>query len=164
MAQNYRSHQGIIALGAHIIECLWHGFPDLVDKLLPETGRYTGPRPIIFSGFDAERILMTESFGLVDLYDQLADFGADQVILVRDEHIQEEIHSRIGSNVLILTVLQSKGMEFEDVVLLNFFSASPYKANYRALERLIDNKCGPFDAQKNSVSLDVPLGPRMPRS
>ena len=88
---------------------------------------------------------MTQSFGIVDLYDQLADFGADQVILVRDEDVQKDIHSRIGSEVLILTVLQSKGMEFEDVVLLNFFSASGYSTHYRVMDRLIDGKYGDFE-------------------
>lgn len=95
---------------------------------------------------------MNQSFGLVDLYDQLADFGADQVILVRDEDVQKEVHGRVGSEVLILTVLQSKGMEFEDVVVLNFFSASGYATSYRALDRLIDKKCGDFDRKKHSVS------------
>lgn len=97
-------------------------------------------------------MLVSQAFGVVDLYDQLADFGADQVILVRDEEVQKQVHSRIGSEVLILTVLQSKGMEFEDVVLLNFFSASSYLASYRALDRLIDKKYGEFDRKKHSVS------------
>lgn len=96
---------------------------------------------------------MSQSFGLVDLYDQLADFGADQVILVRDEDVQKEIHSRIGSEVLILTVLQSKGMEFEDVVLLNFFSSSGHGPHYRALDKLIDSQYGEFDPKKHSVGL-----------
>ncbi|KAF8453554.1 hypothetical protein BDZ91DRAFT_749021 [Kalaharituber pfeilii] len=152
LAQNYRSHQGIIALAVLIIECLCNGFPDLIDKLSPEIGKYSGPKPIFFAGFRAEEVLVNQSFGLVDLYDRLADFGADQVILVRDEEAQQEIHSRIGSEVLILTVLQSKGMEFEDVVLLNFFSSSPYVSHYRALDRLINSvKYGDFDPKRHSV-------------
>ncbi|KAF8460896.1 hypothetical protein BDZ91DRAFT_737945 [Kalaharituber pfeilii] len=152
LAQNYRSHQGIISLGALIIECLCNGFPDLIDKLSPEIGKYSGPKPIFFAGFKAEDVLVNQSFGLVDLYDRLADFGADQVILVRDEEAQKQIHSRIGAEVLILTVLQSKGMEFEDVVLLNFFSSSPHASHYRTLDRLINPvKYGDFEPKRHSV-------------
>lgn len=74
------------------------------------------------------------------------------MILVRDEDVQKDIHSRIGTEVLILTVLQSKGMEFEDVVLLNFFSSGGHMASYRSLDRLIDKKFGEFDRKKHSVS------------
>ncbi|KAF8420242.1 hypothetical protein EV426DRAFT_566796 [Tirmania nivea] len=151
LAHNYRSHQGIIALGALLIESLWNGFPDMIDKLRPEIGKYTGPKPTFFAGFRAEDVLASQAFGVVDLYDQLADFGADQVILVRDEDVQKEIHSRVGSEVLILTVLQSKGMEFEDVVLLNFFSSGGYTNSYRSLEKLIDRNFGEFDRKKHSI-------------
>ncbi|KAF8453351.1 hypothetical protein BGX38DRAFT_417317 [Terfezia claveryi] len=151
LAHNYRSHQGIIALGALLIDNLWNGFPDMIDKLRPEIGKYTGPMPTFFAGFKAEDVLVSQAFGVVDLYDQLADFGADQVILVRDEAVQKEIHSRVGTEVLILTVLQSKGMEFEDVVLLNFFSSGGHTNSYRSLDRLIDKKFGEFDRKKHSV-------------
>ena len=144
----------------------------MIDKLRPEVGKYLGPKPTFFgtyahsppsynclltctiAGFKAEDVLMSQSFGLVDLDNQPADFGADQVILVRDEDVREEIHSRIGREILILTILQSKGMEFEDVVLLNFFSSSAHGPHYRALDKLIDSsRFGWFDSKKHSVGL-----------
>lgn len=87
-----------------------------------------------------------------DTPDQLEDFGTDQVIIVRDEDTQKEIHSRIRSKVLMLTVLESKGMEFEHVVLLNFFSSSRHGPHYKDLGKLID-KQGKFDSKKHSVGL-----------
>lgn len=89
---------------------------------------------------------------LEDTPDQLEDFGTDQVIIVRDEDTQKEIHSRIRSKVLMLTVLESKGMEFEHVVLLNFFSSSRHGPHYKHLGKLID-KQGGFDSKKHSVGL-----------
>lgn len=108
----------------------------------------------VIAGFKAERVLTSLSFGLINSNDQL---GAPQAILVRDEEVyndvEKEIPSKIGREVLILTVLQSKGMEFDDVVLLNFFSSSRHSPHYKALDKLIDGKYGDFDAKKHSVGL-----------
>ena len=40
-------------------------------------------------------------------------FGADQVILVRDEAVRKEISSYIGHQALILTIVECKGLEFQ---------------------------------------------------
>ena len=60
-----------------------------------------------------------------------ACLGADQVILVRDEAALEAVkdankpESVIHDRGVLMTIVQSKGMEFRTVVLLNFFKHSP---------------------------------------
>lgn len=63
----------------------------------------------------------------------MAEFGAEQVILVRDDEAREALRKEIGKVNLILTVVESKGMEFEDVLLFNYFSGSPAGGSFRAL-------------------------------
>ena len=93
--------------------------------------------------------------GLVDLNDRLSDFGAEQVILVRDDQAKMELQAKIGDIALILTILESKGMEFEDVLLYKFFSSSSHGSVYRRLYLLLDG-AKDFDAKRDAVSSLLP--------
>jgi hypothetical protein len=58
----------------------------------------------------------------------LIEFGASQVIIVRDDATKQRLkhlNSNIGDIGLVLTVFEAKGMEFNDVLLYNFFTNSP---------------------------------------
>lgn len=85
------------------------------------------------------------------LSERSAEFGAEQVILVRDEMAKAKLQDQIGSIALVLTILQSKGMEFNDVILWNFFSESPDPAGIRSLNDLIKEEASDFDGRKYSV-------------
>jgi len=56
------------------------------------------------------------------------------VILVRDEKMCHQLRPRLDGSILVKTILESKGMEFEDVILYDFFSTSPRKWDYGILE------------------------------
>ena len=150
LAKNYRSHQGILALATFVMEMICKGFPETVDKLEPEVGNLNGPKPVIFLGCDAS-ILRTSNVGLVNLSDRVAEFGAEQVILVRDEDMKAKLQGQIGDIALILTILDSKGMEFDDVILWDFFTSSPDPSGVRKLCALTREAQSGFDAQKHSA-------------
>jgi superfamily I DNA/RNA helicase len=63
-------------------------------------------------------------------------FGAKSVmvILVRDEEMRATIQPEVGDSALVLTILESKGMEFENVFLYNFFATTPHGSDYQILE------------------------------
>lgn len=88
--------------------------------------------------------------GLVKLSDRLSDFGAEQVIIVRDDEAKINLQAELGSIALILTILESKGMEFDDVLLYNFFSRSDNSASYRSLHQLLGNG-KEFDVKKHAA-------------
>ena len=90
--------------------------------------------------------------GLGNLNDTPGEFGAEQVILVRDNEMKAELKSCMGDSALILTILESKGMEFDDVLLYNFFGGSSHYASYRCLHLLLDTEGASFDATKHAVS------------
>lgn len=106
-------------------------FPDAIDKLQPEKSQYSGPKPKLFVGFSSD-IFSTRLFG-VNAGESMSEFGAEQVILVRDDEAREALRKEIGSVNLILTIIESKGMEFEDVLLFNYFSGGPAGGSFRAL-------------------------------
>lgn len=149
LSKNYRSHQGILALASLIMGMMWKGFPETVDKLEPEIGNLNGPKPILFLRCDAN-ILRTSNVGLVNLSDRTADFGAEQVILVRDEAMKARLQGEIGDIALILTILDSKGMEFDDVILWDFFASTSDPSGVRSLRALTADAQSAFDGQGHS--------------
>ncbi|KAF8241597.1 hypothetical protein K440DRAFT_665246 [Wilcoxina mikolae CBS 423.85] len=68
---------------------------------------------------------------------EISSFGGERVILVRDD-TQHDLQEKVGDSALVLTILQSKGMEFEDVFLYNFFSTSPCVSDFRVLVKLLE--------------------------
>lgn len=127
-----------------------------------EEGQFSGPKPTVFRksqarslnvlllivivGFDAS-VFNTSMFGATDLDASSTQFGADQVIIVRDVGQKKRLREKIGKDfALILTVLESKGMEFEDVLLFDFFTTSECTAAFRAA---FSNN---FDPAKHIVS------------
>lgn len=95
--------------------------------------------------------------GLVKLDDGLSDFGAEQVILVRDDEAKANLQSKIGDIALVLTILESKGMEFDDVLIYNFFTGGGHASSYRTLHVLLGQREKVFDAKRHAVShSDIP--------
>lgn len=135
LSKNYRSHEGILALASLVMGMIWKGFPETVDKLEPEIGHLNGPKPVLFQGVDFN-ILCSSNVGQITPSVASADFGAEQVILVRDVNAKKSLRNQIGDIALILTILESKGMEFDDVILWNFFTDCSDQAGLRSLETL----------------------------
>ena len=161
LAQNFRSHQGIVSLAATIMHMLWNGFPEMVDKLEPEIGVQGGPSPIFFLGCDAQTLLSRPSDPQItnkrlkstgtqkepEIHKVLLDFGAEQVILVRDEQTKASLEEQVEDTALVLTIVQCKGMEFDDVLLWNFFTDSAFPTGWRRVGAL-KNRSDDFDSRK----------------
>ncbi|KAG8753172.1 hypothetical protein FRC11_007661, partial [Ceratobasidium sp. 423] len=122
LSVNYRSHGGIVDCASAIVELVSELFPNSIDKLKRETGLISGPQPIFFSGWESSSIPI-EQF-LRNQEDVKIDFGANQVILVRNDAARDALRAQVGDIGLILTLYESKGLEFNDVLLYNFFEDS----------------------------------------
>ena len=68
------------------------------------------------------------------------EYGEARVILVRDEETCDRLQAELGRSSLVLTILESKGMEFDDVFLYNFLSSSPYSHKLSVLEELFKRR------------------------
>jgi hypothetical protein len=67
------------------------------------------------------------------------EFGEERVIIVRDKETRDELQEKLRGFAMVSTILQSKGMEFEDVFLYNFFTTSPksHDSDFGTLEKLL---------------------------
>ncbi|GJU72079.1 UvrD-like helicase, ATP-binding domain, P-loop containing nucleoside triphosphate hydrolase, partial [Tanacetum coccineum] len=103
-----------------------------IDSLEPETSLVLGEAPVLLESGDDENAIAT-IFGGGGSGAEIVGFGAEQVILVRDEHTKAEICEYVGRQALVLTIVECKGLEFQDVLLYKFFGTSPLKGQWRVL-------------------------------
>ncbi|XP_026424181.1 uncharacterized protein LOC113320490 [Papaver somniferum] len=132
--QNFRTHAGVLNLSQSVIELLHIFFPHHIDNLSPETSLIYGEAPIWLESANDDNAIITifaqssETAGRI-----VSGFGAEQVILVRDDCARKEIAEHIGKQALVLTITECKGLEFQDVLLYNFFGTSPLKSQWRVV-------------------------------
>ncbi|RPB01673.1 P-loop containing nucleoside triphosphate hydrolase protein [Choiromyces venosus 120613-1] len=145
LSHNFRSQKRILRVASLVMELLYKGFADLVDRLPPEVGNIPGPQPSLYIGTNIINILKFEEEMETPPKSDAAngnsnEFGGLRVILVRDEETRDTLRSGLGKNSLVLTILQSKGMEFDDVLLYDFLSTSPYSDKLDMLEELLKRR------------------------
>ncbi|KAJ7153648.1 P-loop containing nucleoside triphosphate hydrolase protein, partial [Mycena filopes] len=121
---NYRSHAGIVNCAHSIIELITKLWPDAIDVLERERGTVDGPPPIFFTNWDPESSEAQDFlFGNKRSRAWLL-FIFLQGILVRDDAARERLQREVGEIGIIMTLYESKGLEFNDVLLYNFFEDS----------------------------------------
>ncbi|XP_074273009.1 uncharacterized protein LOC141596682 [Silene latifolia] len=140
LSENFRTHGGILNLGQSVIELVYHFFPQSIDKLSPETSHIFGEAPILLESGSDEDAIVTIFGNNGNVGCNLVGFGAEQVILVRDECVRQEISSYVGKNALVLTIVECKGLEFQDVLLYNFFGSSPVRNQWRVIYEYMNVK------------------------
>ncbi|KAI6167428.1 P-loop containing nucleoside triphosphate hydrolase protein [Pisolithus thermaeus] len=121
LAINYRSHGGIVNCAHSVIELISRFWPNGIDHLRAEHGIVDGPKPVFFLGWGKDTIHYQQFFGAPGTR---IEFGAQQCILVRNEKAKEKFREQVGDIGLIMTLYESKGLEFDDVLLYNFFEDS----------------------------------------
>ena len=121
LTHNYRSHKGILNLAASVIDILGHFFPESFDQLDRDVGLFDGPRPVILetSNFGDLAVLLRGTRRKTSVI----EFGAHQVVLVANEESKENLPEEL-SYALVLSIYEAKGLEFDDVLLYNFFKDS----------------------------------------
>ena len=120
---NFRSHSGILRLAASVTDVLKEFFPDSFDhKNLPrEEGLVPGPKPFIFDSCSATDLAIVLAGNKRTC--SSIDFGAHQAVLVRTQGAKQDLPNDLTS-AIVLTIFESKGLEFDDVLLYNFFTDS----------------------------------------
>ncbi|KAG2160213.1 uncharacterized protein EDB93DRAFT_46990 [Suillus bovinus] len=126
LGTNYRSHNGIVNCAHSVIELITKFWPNTIDHLQPEKGVVDGVKPVFFTHLDNDthlkQFLVGESANKLEL-------GARQCILVRNEAAVKTVQDKVGNIGMIMTLYDSKGLEFDDVLLYNFFGDSAVDAS-----------------------------------
>ena len=138
LSHNYRSHAGVLRLAACVVELLYHFFSNSLDKLPPDLGLFSGPKPVIMEVTStADLVLMLEG---AKRETSRIEFGAHQVVIVRSEEAKKSLPDEFGidsdwvmtvsalnfiytlhlvdflkpESSYVVQVQQSKGLEFDE--------------------------------------------------
>ncbi|KAK0198135.1 hypothetical protein F5146DRAFT_995722 [Armillaria mellea] len=124
LAVNYRSHAGIVDCAHSVIDLITTFWEDSIDHLSPEVGIVDGFKPVFFNTQDRTQL---EQFIFGNVGDHI-EFGAQQcwslVIGLEVSLSGMKQRERDFSNKLAKTIYESKGLEFNDVLLYDFFADS----------------------------------------
>jgi len=121
LTQNFRSHSGILQLAASVIDLLMNFFRSSLDKLPSDQGMFPGPKPVLLLSCSYSDLALLLRGNRREA--SAIEFGARQAIIVQSEKSKENLPSELKTGI-VLTVFESKGLEFDDVLLYNFFSDS----------------------------------------
>lgn len=118
---NFRSHSGILNVAGSIIDLLSEFFKDSIDHLPDEEGMFPGPTPVFLESCEIDDLALLLSSNEREA--SAIEFGAHQVILVQSKEAKDKLPS-ILKGAIVLTIFEAKGLEFDDVLLYNFFADS----------------------------------------
>ena len=115
LLQNFRTHQLNLKFSNYLVEAIHKLFPGKIDKLPPEHTLVcrVDDHPALFVCNDEAALA-----GLL--------LGADQCVLVRSASLQASIQRHLP-RALVMTIEECKGLEYDDILLVNFFSGSDFK-------------------------------------
>ena len=118
---NFRSHTGILRLAASVIDLMKHFFPSSFDRLPGDEGMFEGPIPMVLDSCNISDLALVLRGNKRE--SSAIEFGAHQVIIVQSEEAKKNIPDVLKAGI-VLTVFESKGLEFDDVLLYDFFKYS----------------------------------------
>ncbi|TFY50293.1 hypothetical protein EVG20_g11606, partial [Dentipellis fragilis] len=104
------------------MEALWPSAIDILDR---ERGIVDGKKPLFVSILDASHLKSFFTSGS----DTPIELGHNQCILVRDDAARARLKQEVGDIGVILTLYNSKGLEFDDVIIWNFFEDSTFETS-----------------------------------
>ena len=118
---NFRSHTGVLQLAASVIDLMKHFFPNSFDCLPGDEGMFPGPIPLVLDSCNVSDLALVLRTNKRE--SSTIEFGAHQVIIVQSEEAKKGIPDVLKAGI-VLTVFEAKGLEFDDVLLYNFFKDS----------------------------------------
>ncbi|KAF8598551.1 hypothetical protein BDV93DRAFT_561257 [Ceratobasidium sp. AG-I] len=121
---NFRSHGGIVRYAASIVELIQTLFPNAIDHMEPETAKVPGKPPVLFIGSTDDKSEFVHHLLGEKPLNQATPLGAQQAIVVRSKATAQLLNKQMNNNCTVLTILEAKGVEFDDVIIYNFFSES----------------------------------------
>ena len=122
---NFRSHAGILAVAAAVLDRMLLMFPGAANSV--DSGVFNGPRPVYYQMNDISEMKL-----ILSKNQRLVIISPDEIV----KQIEQDIGVDSNSNHLILGIREAKGLEFPDLMIVNFFSSMAV-ADQKAWKKLL---------------------------
>ena len=108
---NFRSHCGILNVAAAVLSCMFEAFPDSAKQLKEDRVLFQCPQPGMFNNVELARLweLVMKRKGVV--------------VLAHDRDVSR--WKRSLDYPLVYGIREAKGLEFQEVILVDFFGGVP---------------------------------------
>ncbi|XP_038055912.1 TPR and ankyrin repeat-containing protein 1-like [Patiria miniata] len=151
---------GTVNLAATVVDLLDHFFPLSFDRLLPDQALFDGPLPVILDTSDVKDLPSLLGNWMTPEETSEIEFGAHQVILVASSSVKQVVMSNTASGKplamfdkgIVMTIEEAKGLEFDDVLLYNFFKDSEGMLFWQAG---LEDVCGELEVALLALQLMV---------
>ena len=119
---NHRSHSGVTDLASSVTDLLKEYFPYSFDhnNVPNDRSKFRGIQPIFLCSHDESSLALLLSENKQK--NSTIEFGAHQVVVVRNKEAKQNLPNFIKDSAISLSIEESKGLEFDDVLVYNFFS------------------------------------------
>lgn len=156
LLMNFRSHSGVLNIARDILVTMKKAYPDDIDDLAPDAGLCDGKKPYLIELEDEN-----------DLY-TICKKSPGIVVLTPDVHVEptktmcgvnlpgEKTDDSGPSEVEVIGIRESKGMEWDNVAIVNFFQSLETRDQQQAFKRMIE------DPAKFNASPDACKYPELP--
>ena len=148
LTHNYRSHAGILRLATSVVDLLLHYFPNSFDRLEKDEGLFEGPNPVLLQACSPTHLALILQGN--QRQSSRIEFGAHQVILVVSNEAREAMPDELKQG-LVMTIYEAKGLEFDDVLIYNFFKDSQVREIQ--ILQCLDNNVG---SKRISLESELP--------
>ena len=116
---NYRSHSGILNLAKSVLDIIKMYHLDSIDVVPSDEALFQGPKPKFIKQCEEDTLMRILASNVRNPSD--IQFGHHQAIIIRSIESEEDMPIK---NALVFSIYESKGLEFDDVLLYNFFKES----------------------------------------
>ena len=139
LTKNFRSHQNILNLGNSIVKLLTVIARGDLEIMPDELSERSGPKPLMIKLGDKVDVLKSTLVQSLDASEIAEDsslrFKNEFVVLVRDQESKKNLPEFL-KNAVCMTIKESKGLEFEDVLIYDFFDTSKSYLAWRMLSNI----------------------------
>jgi superfamily I DNA/RNA helicase len=128
LTRNYRSHGGVLDLAAKVIAVLHKNFPHAADVLPRDEGLYPGPHPVVTFADSDEKLAALVRGADRPAVLVLPQDDTEQGVARSSQSCASERRVRAACSKfalaapLVLDIMESKGLEFGEVILVDFFA------------------------------------------
>jgi len=142
---NFRSHAGILNCASAFLDFLFCYFPGSARQLQKDVGIFQGPRPGLLYKAEVNNLAIL-----------LSDKLKGTVVLCHDESARHWQYA-LGGYQLVYGIREAKGLEFKQVILLDFFRELPTGLQKPWRDLLLNRADDDFEKKHPSIGTELKL-------